>query len=132
MAPDQSGPASLSWKAHPLIDESRPRSTLLCALIAGCSIGAALSFDDLAYGLIALAVLTLSLSRYLLPTRYGPFSWFLFSVSVFLYLALSISLYLSLQRGIFFGIFPGCLRTVSRVGSRRPSGDISRGCLRAF
>ena len=71
MAPDQSIPTALSWKTHPLVDESRSRSTLLCALIAGCSIGAALSFDGLAYGLIALVVLTLSLSRYLLPTRYN-------------------------------------------------------------
>ena len=71
MAPDQNAPAFLSWKAHPLIDESRPRSTLLCALIAGCSIAAALSFEGLAYGLIALVVLILSLSRYLLPTRYS-------------------------------------------------------------
>jgi hypothetical protein len=71
MAPDQRAPAPLSWKAHPLIDESRSRSTLLCALIAGCSLAAGLSFEGLAYGLIALVVLLLSLSRYLLPTRYS-------------------------------------------------------------
>jgi len=69
-APDQSVPTALNWKAHPLVDEPRPKSALLCALIGGCSIGAALSFDGFAYGLITLMVLSLALSRYLLPTHY--------------------------------------------------------------
>ena len=70
-APDQSVPTALSWKAHPLIDEPRAKSAVLCALIAGLAIGAAFSFDGLAYGLITLVVLALSLSRYFLPTRYA-------------------------------------------------------------
>ncbi len=64
-------PTALSWKAHPLVDEPRAKSALLCALIAGFTIGVTLSFEGLAYGLITLVVLTLSLSRYLLPTHYA-------------------------------------------------------------
>ena len=32
---------------------------------------------------------------------------------------------------VFLGPFPGSLRVVSGVGSRSPSGDVSRGCQRA-
>ena len=37
-----------------------------------------------------------------------------------------------LHKVAIFGVFPGCLRMVSGVGSRSPSGDVSRGCLTAF
>ena len=36
-----------------------------------------------------------------------------------------------LHKVVIFGAFPGCLRMVSGVGSRSPSGDVSRGCRRA-
>ena len=37
-----------------------------------------------------------------------------------------------LHKVVLFGISPGCLRAVSGVGSRTPSGDVSGRCLRAF
>ena len=33
---------------------------------------------------------------------------------------------------VLFGVFSGCLRVVSRGGFQTPSGDISKGCPRAF
>ena len=33
---------------------------------------------------------------------------------------------------VFFGVFSGCLRAVSRGGFQTPSGGISKGCLGAF
>lgn len=62
--------ADLAWSSHPLAQEPPARSALLCALIAGVSLMAGLTFHGPGYGLISLAVLVGSLSRYFLPTRY--------------------------------------------------------------
>ena len=37
-----------------------------------------------------------------------------------------------LDRGVFFGGFPGCPRPMSREGFYSLSGDLSERCLRAF
>lgn len=61
-------PAMLHWTIHPLAEEPRVKSILLAALIVGLPIGAVFSFDGLIHGVISLAVLAASLSRYFLPT----------------------------------------------------------------
>ena len=60
----------LVWTAYPLRDEPAWKSAALCGAIAGCSWLAAASLGGAVYGLISLAVLTASTTRYLLPTRY--------------------------------------------------------------
>ena len=60
----------MHWQTHPLLDEPRLKSIALVALIIAFTIGVTISLDGAAYGLITLVVLTLSMSRYLLPTRY--------------------------------------------------------------
>ncbi len=57
------------WRSHPLVDEF-PRSVLLPVAILAAACAASVAFSGLGYGLIAAAVLTASLGRYLLPTSY--------------------------------------------------------------
>jgi len=59
-----------SWVVHPLGQEPRWRSAALVAIIAATSVLAAASLDGLLYGLFSAVALTLSMSRYFLPTRY--------------------------------------------------------------
>lgn len=59
----------LEWTAWPLRDDW-PRSGVLLAIIALVSIGVAVSFEGVTWGVFSLAVLALSVLRYLLPTRY--------------------------------------------------------------
>ena len=61
----------MHWQAHPLLDEPRLKSTALCLLITASTIAVGISFDGVAYGLLTLVILSLSMSRYLLPTRYS-------------------------------------------------------------
>ena len=62
-------PAMLHWIIHPLAEEPKFKSILLAILIVGLPIGAVFSFDGLIHGVISLAVLAASLSRYFLPTH---------------------------------------------------------------
>ena len=62
--------AELVWSSHPLAEEPRLRSALLGVVIGAVSVAAAVVFQGSGYGLISLAVLTGSMSRYFLPTRY--------------------------------------------------------------
>lgn len=64
------GRDTICWISHPLVQESWTKTALLCVIVTGFSLGAMFSFDGLVYGLVALAVLAASLSRYWLPTRY--------------------------------------------------------------
>jgi len=61
--------ATLSWRSHPIADDY-PRSLLLVAAAGAICAGVSASFGRIGYGLIAAALLGVSLSRYLLPTRY--------------------------------------------------------------
>ena len=60
----------LSWRVHPLRQESAARTTCLLALIFAVSAMAAWSLEHILFGLISLVVLALSMARYLLPTDY--------------------------------------------------------------
>ncbi len=60
----------LRWTAHPLAENTWPRSALLGGIAMGVSLGAALSFGGAAYGLLALGVLGAALSPYFFPTHY--------------------------------------------------------------
>ena len=63
-------PALCSWICHPLVEEPWPRSAALVAAILVFSGLAWFAFEGLLYGAISLAVLTVSMSRFLLPTSY--------------------------------------------------------------
>ena len=63
-------PARCSWVCHPLVEEPWPKSAALAAAILAFSGLAWVAFEGLLYGAIALAVLTGSMSRFLLPTSY--------------------------------------------------------------
>lgn len=60
----------LRWTVHPLVQEPRGKTVALIAIVVGLSVGAAVSFSGVAYGLVSFVVLAVSLSRYWLPTRY--------------------------------------------------------------
>ena len=62
--------AALNWTVHPLVEEPWSKTALLCGIIVGLAYLTSSSFDGLGYGLATLIVLTFSLSRYFLPTRY--------------------------------------------------------------
>jgi hypothetical protein len=64
-------PAACTWTAHPLRDEPLWKSVALVLSMAGASALMAVSFGQVAVGVVALAVLTGSMARYLLPTRYS-------------------------------------------------------------
>ena len=64
------GAARCSWVCHPLVEEPWPKSAALVAAIFAFSALAAAAFEGLLYGAIALAVLSGSVSRFLLPTSY--------------------------------------------------------------
>lgn len=63
-------PARCSWICHPLVEEPWPKSAALVGAILAFSALAAAAFEGLLYGAIALAVLSGSMSRFLLPTSY--------------------------------------------------------------
>ena len=60
----------LRWTVHPLLDEPRAKSGLLLAIVLGLSAVISISFGGGGYGFLAFGLLTASLSRYFLPTRY--------------------------------------------------------------
>lgn len=60
---------SISWTSWPLRDDF-PRSLALVAIILATSIGVGVSFGPPALGIVWFVALTLSLFRYLAPTRY--------------------------------------------------------------
>ena len=62
--------AEIRWTAHPLRDEPRAKSALLLAIVLGLSAAVSLSFGSGGYGFLTFGLLTASLSRYFLPTRY--------------------------------------------------------------
>lgn len=64
------GPARCSWVCHPLVEEPWPKSAALVGAILAFSALAAVAFEGLLYGAIALAVLSGSMSRFFLPTSY--------------------------------------------------------------
>ena len=64
------GMEELRWTVHPLVDEPRAKSGLLLVIILGLSAVVSISFGGGGYGLLAFGLLTASLSRYFLPTRY--------------------------------------------------------------
>lgn len=67
---EATGKGTIHWISHPLVQEPWIKTALLCAIVAGFSLGAMFSFDGLVYGLVALVVLASSMARYWLPTRY--------------------------------------------------------------
>ena len=60
----------LRWEDHPLRSESPARSAALAGLIVASALAASVGFGHWLYGAFSLAVLTLSVSRYLFPTHY--------------------------------------------------------------
>ncbi|MDE3000515.1 MAG: hypothetical protein OXU79_15700 [Gemmatimonadota bacterium] len=63
--------AELRWTVHPLLEEPPAKTGLLILVILGLSILIAVEFDAPAYGFLTAALLTASMSRYFLPTRYA-------------------------------------------------------------
>ena len=61
----------MHWQTHPLFDEPPAKSIALCLSRAGFTVAVAISFEGVVYGLVTLLVLSLSMSRYLLPTHYA-------------------------------------------------------------
>jgi hypothetical protein len=59
----------LCWRSLPVVDDY-PSSLCLVALVVLACVGAGLSFGGLGYGLLAAALLGLSLASYFVPTRY--------------------------------------------------------------
>lgn len=66
----QNSACALSWVTHPLVEEPWPKSTILIVLILACTTAVAVSFEGTIYAIIAGVVLSASVSRFLLPTRY--------------------------------------------------------------
>lgn len=66
----RAAPPPVTWRVHPLRDESPLRSAALLGLIAGFSALAAVSLGDALFGLLSLLVLSGATVRYLLPTDY--------------------------------------------------------------
>jgi hypothetical protein len=64
-------PPEIRWSAHPLLDESPAKSTLLFTIILGLSVAVTLSFESGGYGFLTFGLLTASLSRYFFFTRYA-------------------------------------------------------------
>ena len=64
------GMEELRWTAHPFLDEPRAKSGLLLAIVLGLSAAVSISFGGGGYGFLTFGLLTASLSRYFLPTRY--------------------------------------------------------------
>ena len=62
--------AGLRWTVHPLVQESWGKTGGLIGIVVGLSVGAAISFSGVAYGLVSFVVLAVSLSRYWVLTRY--------------------------------------------------------------
>ena len=65
-----SRPETLYWTVHPLLQESRFKSTSLIAIISILSVTVGSSFEGTGWGFLTFAVLTAAMSRYFLPTRY--------------------------------------------------------------
>ena len=64
-------PSELRWTVHPLRDEPPAKTALLILIILGLSVLVAITFDAPAYGFLSAVLLTASMSRYFLPTRYA-------------------------------------------------------------
>ncbi|MFH1569433.1 MAG: hypothetical protein ABIL09_15665 [Gemmatimonadota bacterium] len=62
---------ALSWTVHPARQEPALKTAALCAGIATFSGLVTFSFGRLAYGIIYFLVLTASMARYFLPSRYA-------------------------------------------------------------
>ncbi len=63
--------SELRWTVHPLLEEPPARTGLLIVVILGLSALIAIEFSMPAYGFLSAALLTASMSRYFLPTRYA-------------------------------------------------------------
>ena len=61
----------LCWKVHPLLEEPPAKTGLLILVILGLSVLIAVEFDAPTFGFLSAALLTASMSRYFLPTRYS-------------------------------------------------------------
>lgn len=61
----------ITWTSHPLRDEARSKSALLIAMILGASLAVGFSFESIGFAILALCVLSASVSRYFLPTHYA-------------------------------------------------------------
>ncbi len=63
--------SELRWTVHPLRDEPPVKTILLILIILGLSILVGIAFNTPAYGFLSAVLLTASMSRYFLPTRYA-------------------------------------------------------------
>ena len=63
--------SELRWTVHPLLEEPPAKTGLLIVVILGLSVLIAIEFSMPAYGFLSAALLTASMSRYFLPTRYA-------------------------------------------------------------
>lgn len=63
--------AELRWTIHPLLEEPPAKTGLLILVILGLSVLIAIEFSLPSYGFLSAALLTASMSRYFLPTRYA-------------------------------------------------------------
>ncbi len=61
----------LRWSVHPLLEEPPAKTGLLILVILALSVLIAIEFGVPAYGFLSTALLTASMSRYFLPTRYA-------------------------------------------------------------
>ena len=63
-------PGPLAWRSHPFVEGGPVRAALSLAAVGAASAAAAWSSGRSFYGVVALALLGSSLSRYFAPTRY--------------------------------------------------------------
>ena len=63
--------SELRWAVHPLLDDPPAKTALLILTILGLSILVAIAFEAPAFGFLSAVLLTASMSRYFLPTRYA-------------------------------------------------------------
>ena len=63
--------SELRWTVHPLRDEPPAKTALLIFIVLGFSVLVAIAFDAPAFGYLSAVLLTASMSRYFLPTRYA-------------------------------------------------------------
>lgn len=66
---DDGEPRALQWRSWPIVDDF-PRSLVLLAALAGSAAAVGVAFGGLGYALLAAALLSISLGRYLLPTAF--------------------------------------------------------------
>ncbi len=63
--------SELRWTVHPLLHEPPVKTVLLILSVLGLSILVAIAFEAPAFGFMSAVLLTASMSRYFLPTRYA-------------------------------------------------------------